>query len=259
MSYIRLNYCWRLFATAVSFAVFGLGGVIIPWIAVPAIILTSSTKLERQRKARWLTHRTFYYYIHFMRVMGVLTWRTADIERLQRPGILVLANHPCLIDVVFLLAFIPNADCIVKNGLLANPAMRGYIRLSGFISNESGPELVAEAGESMANGSALIIFPEGTRTRPGEPLHFRRGAANVALRTQTPVTPVTILCQPSTLSKMHHWYQIPPRKLRMTLLVGEDIMLDAYADQAPSRAARQLTRELEHYFTKELNAHEQPL
>src|SRR5690606_3555824 len=100
---------------------------------------------------------------------------------LQRPGLLVLANHPCLIDVVFLIAFTPNPDCIVKGGLLANPAMRGYLRLTGFLRNDRGAELIEDARSSLAAGSALIIFPEGTRTQPGQPLQFQRGAANVAL------------------------------------------------------------------------------
>ncbi len=252
----KLNYGWRLFATGLSFAVFGLGGVLIPPVATLWIRLTSADPAERQRRARLLIHRTFRLYVHFMRALGVLRWTVKDEELLQRPGLLVLANHPCLIDVVFLIAFIPNPDCIVKGRLLANPAMSGFLRLTGFLANDSGPGLIEDAQRSLAAGSALIIFPEGTRTVPGEPLRFQRGAANVALRTLTAVTPVTILCQPITLSKKHRWYHIPPKKLHISLLVGADIAVTGYDQEHPAMAARQLTQDLQDYFTEELRTHD---
>lgn len=255
----RFNQGWRLFATALSFTIFGIGGVLIPLLATPWITLTSATPAQRQARARLFIHRTFRTYIHMMRFLGVLTWEVNGEELLRRPGLLVLANHPCLVDVVFLIAFIPNPDCIVKGRLLANPAMRGYLRLTGFLRNDSGAELIEGARESLATGSALIIFPEGTRTMPGEPLRFQRGAANVALRTQTPVTPVTILCQPITLSKKHRWYHVPPRKVHMTLLVGADIPVSRYNQQQPALAARQLTQDLQNYFTEELRANDEPI
>jgi 1-acyl-sn-glycerol-3-phosphate acyltransferase len=255
----RLNHGWRLFATGLSFTIFGIGGLIIPLLATPWITLTSTTPAQRQARARLFIHRTFRAYIHMMRALGVLTWEIQGEELLRRPGLLVLANHPCLIDVVFLIAFIPNPDCIVKGRLLANPAMRGYLRLTGFLRNDSGAELIEGARQSLAAGSALIIFPEGTRTLPGEPLRFQRGAANVALRTQTPVTPVTILCEPITLSKKHRWYHVPPRKVHMTLRVGADIPVSTYDQQQPALAARQLTQDLQDYFTEELRANDEPI
>jgi 1-acyl-sn-glycerol-3-phosphate acyltransferase len=255
----RINHVWRLVATGLSFAIFGIGGVIIPPLAAPWIRLTSRSDAERQTRARLFIHRTFYAYIHMMRALGVLTWKIEGEELLHRPGLLVLANHPCLIDVVFLIAFIPNPDCIVKGRLLANPAMRGYLRLTGFLRNDSGAELIEGARLSLAAGSALIIFPEGTRTVPGEPLRFQRGAANVALRTHTPVTPVTIHCEPITLTKKHRWYHVPPRKIHMTLRVGADIPVSTYDQQQPALAARQLTQDLQDYFTEEVRAHDKPI
>ncbi|QEY17420.1 1-acyl-sn-glycerol-3-phosphate acyltransferase [Cellvibrio sp. KY-GH-1] len=254
-----INYYWRLCATGFSFALFGIGGVLIPLLASPWIKLTSRSPIVRQRRARLLIHRTFRLYIHTLRFLGVLSWQISGETLLQRPGLLVLANHPCLIDVVFLIAFIPNPDCIVKGRLLTNPAMRGYLRLTGFLTNDSGAELVEAAGKSLAAGSALIIFPEGTRSQPGAGLKFQRGAANVALRTGTAVTPVTILCEPLTLTKKHRWYHIPPRKLHMTLRVGQDIAVSTYDRQTPALAARQLTQDLQDYFTEEIRANDKPI
>jgi 1-acyl-sn-glycerol-3-phosphate acyltransferase len=250
----RLNYFWRLFATGLSFTVFGLGGLLMPLLAAPWIRLTSKTQAQRQRRARLFIHRSFRLYIHMMRGLGILTWEINDEQLLHRPGLLVLANHPCLIDVVFLIAFIPNPDCIVKSRLMDNPTMRGYLRLTGFLRNDRGAELIEDARVSLAGGSALIIFPEGTRTVPGQPLRFQRGAANVALRTHTAITPVTILCEPITLTKQHQWYQVPAHKFKMTLRVGADIPVSTYNQHQPALAARQLTQDLQDYFTEEVRA-----
>lgn len=255
----QFNYGWRLFATGLSFAVFGIGGLVIPWLATPWIKLTSTNPAERQRRARLLIHRTFRCFIYMMRGLGVLSWTIEGENLLKRPGLLILANHPSLIDVVFLIAFIPNPDCIVKGRLLANPAMNGFLRLTGFMANDGGAELIEGARHSLDSGSALIIFPEGTRTELGRPLRFHRGAANVALRTLTPITPVTILCRPTTLSKTHSWYHIPPQKVHICLIVGNDIAVSTYEQQPPALAARQLTQDLQNYFTEELRAHDKPI
>ena len=255
----RLNYYWRIFATGFSFTVFGLGGVFVPLLAAPWITLTSKTRAQRQIRARLFIHRSFRFFIHMMRSLGILTWEINDEHLLHRPGLLVLANHPCLIDVVFLIAFIPNPDCIVKSRLLDNPSMRGYLRLTGFLRNDRGAELIDDARVSLAAGSALIIFPEGTRTVPGEPLRFQRGAANVALRTHTAITPVTILCEPITLTKNQPWYRVPACKFKMTLRVGADLPVATYDQQQPALAARQLTQDLQDYFTEELRVHDNSL
>ena len=77
-----------------------------------------------------------------------------------------------------------------------------------------------------------MIFPEGTRTVPGQPMQMQRGAANVALRGARVLTPVFITCDPPTLSKNLPWYRIPPRRPTFTLRAGDDIDLEAYRRRA---------------------------
>ena len=246
------NRLWRLIGTVISYVFFGLGGIILPWIAWPFIVLWPGTKAQKQRRARHVIQYIFKFFIHLMRTLGVLNWSTQNLKYLQRSGILIQANHPTLIDVVFLIAFTPNADCIIKGSLLYNPCMRGFLRLTGYIPNNSNI-LIQQAQASLDSGSALIVFPEGTRTEANGKLTFQRGAANIAIRTQTDITPVTIKCIPATLSKQHKWYYIPPEKVLIFIHVHADIPIEPYTTVAATRAARQLTRDLEGYFRKTLN------
>lgn len=250
-----LNHLWRLFATGLCFLVFGLGGIVVPMVATPILYLLPGDPVTRQRRARRLVHWLFRGFIHLMRGLGVMSWRVDGLEKLRRGGLLVLANHPTLIDVVFLVAFIPNANCIVKSRLLNNPAMRGFISLAGYITNDRGDDLLAQAGRSFTAGDVLVVFPEGTRTREEAPIHFQRGAANMAIRCQVPVTPVVIHCSPPTLSKEHKWYHIPERPFVMSFEVKDDIAISPFLDCPASLGSRRLTNHLEQFFTEERPCH----
>jgi 1-acyl-sn-glycerol-3-phosphate acyltransferase len=255
---LKLNYYWRLFATAIAFSLFGIGGAVMPLLALPVFYLLPGGLTERQVRTRKLVHWTFRLFIQIMRLLGILSWEINGLDKLQRTGVLVLANHPTLLDVVFLISFIPNADCIVKSRLMKNPAMRGFVTLTGYIINDSADTLIDNAKSSLEQGSTLIIFPEGTRTKPGQDIMFERGAANIIVRSGFVPTPVIIECTPLTLSKQHKWYHIPERKFHLSFRVLNDINIDSFMALNPSLGARHLTHYLENFFKTKLpvNKHE---
>ena len=252
-----LNIAWRFIATAMAFMLFSFGGLIFPLLATPLIWLSSRDPKVRQIRARKLVHLLFRGFIHFLSAMGVLSWRAEDIQRIARPNTVILANHPTLLDVVFLVAFAPNADCIVKGRLMAQPAMKGFVKLTGYITNNhQGAELVSKAQSSLNKGSSLVIFPEGTRTRPGGNLLFQRGAANILVRTNASVALVAINCNPLTLSKQHKWYRIPRDKFHLEFRVLDEFNLQPYRELPATIAARHLTRDLQLIFRKELSIYD---
>ena len=245
-----LWWCWRVVATALAYSLFGIGGVLLPIILAPFLYLTVRDPLQRQVRARWVVSFLFKAFIKCVRLLGILRWTVVRPELLSRPGLLVIANHPTLLDVVFLIAFIPNATCIVKSVLRNNPAMRGFVRMTGYIANDKGVSMIAAASDAMSAGSTLIVFPEGTRSVDGRPIQLQRGAANIAVRSGVNITPVIINCLPPTLSKEHKWYYVPRRTFEMTFSVGDDIRVDDYCADFPSRSSRELTEYLENYFTE---------
>jgi len=249
---MNLNRWWRGLGTALSFSAFGLGGLIIGLLVAPLLNLCIRDKERRQALARRLIRYCFRGFINLMRGLGVLDYQFHHQERLQRPGLLVLANHPSLIDVIFLIAHIPRADCIVKGRLANNLFTRGPIRAAGYITNNE-PEAVLEAANTtLRKGNTLVLFPEGTRTQPQRPIKFRRGGANIALRTDTAITPVLIRCTPTTLTKGEPWYHIPIKKVRVELLALDDFPVPDRQQQPVGQLARQLTDQLSHYFNQEL-------
>lgn len=248
---VRLFWLWRLFGTALSFLLFGLGGILTPLLVAPVLLLLPGGMKVRQKRARLVVHWLFRLFINIMRGLGIVRWKVDGLERLQRPGQLIVANHPTLLDVVFLVAFIPDATCLVKSRLLGNPVMRGFITITGYITNDNGASLIKFAGQALQAGSSVVVFPEGTRTQMGGGVRLQRGSANIAVRCQVDVTPVIIHCCPPTLSKEHRWYHIPDRPFVMSFRVLDNIRVTRFEESSKSLSSRKLTRYLEALFTKE--------
>lgn len=249
---------WRVLATAIAFASFGVGGLILWLLWFPALDLFVRDRERRVALARGAVHRTFRLFIGWMRVLGLIGFEIRHRERLHRGGLLILANHPTLIDVVFLIALVRNADCVVKSTLASNPFTRGPVRSTAYICNNSGADLLQSCMDSLAASGNLIIFPEGTRTRPGEPLRMQRGAAQIATRAVQDITPVTIRCTPLGLTKGQPWWQVASRRLHFDICVGEDIAVAPFLTASggePALAARRLTDHLIHYFSNERGSH----
>ena len=245
-----LDRAWRIIATGISFVAFGLGGLMLWALAFPLLDLGVRDRARRQRLARRLVQRSFAFHVELMRVLGVLTYEVRGRERLQRDGLLVLANHPTLIDVVFLMSLLPGADCVVKSALARNPFTRGPVRAAGYVCNDDGVALVDDCIEAVRRGGNLLIFPEGTRTRRGEPLKLQRGAANIAVRGCLDVTPVRLSCTPMTLGKGEKWYRVPVRRFHFVGDVQPDLEVSSFigAGQGEAVAARRLTDYLTHFL-----------
>jgi 1-acyl-sn-glycerol-3-phosphate acyltransferase len=247
----RLSIGWRMLATGLSFALFGVGGLLLRVLVFPALAAAVRRRERRIALARTVIRRTFRAYIELMRALGVLRYEVRGQEKLDRGGLLILANHPTLIDTVFLMAFVKNADCIVKGDLWANPFTRGPVRAAGYIKNEGGTQLVQACIDSLQRGNNLIVFPEGTRTPADGVIQLKRGAANVAVRGARDVTPVLIRCEPATLGKGERWWRVPPRRVFMQIEVQDDLPIAHFAAAGASEvlAARQVTEYLQDYFT----------
>lgn len=242
-----LDRGWRRLATGGCFLLFALCALTAGLGVAPLVRLCSPCRAVSQSRMRHVVRQTCRGFIAVLCRLGLIDYRFNHGERLQLPGRLVLANHPSLIDALFLLAYTPNASCVVKGGLARHPVTRSVIRAAGFIASHEPRAVIAAACEALENGQPLILFPEGTRSTPGQPVRLRRGGAAIAVRSGATITPVRIRCVPGTLAKGCPWYRIPSRRARFTFDVGE--ALSAGDSALTTRQATEvLSRRLEAYF-----------
>lgn len=254
---MKVNYCWRLIATGGCFFVFGIGAFILSAVVFPIMQIVSGSK--KSIRARWVVSKVFGIFLWLLQITGVMRLEVIGGDKLRYcRNVIVLANHPTLIDVIALVSLMPTASCVVKQALWRNPFMWGVVRAANYISNNEPDALVKDCAKDIRTGQPLLIFPEGTRSVPGKPLKFKRGAAYMVLSSDVPILPVLISCKPSTLTKSEKWYKIPDHQFHLRIEVKNEIALNQFvgSEEPPTIAARKLTIALEKYFTHELTNRE---
>ena len=226
-------------------------------LVFPVVRLLPGTAEGGQLRAQWLIHQAFRFFTWFMEVLGLIRVSRVGTERLRRSApCVVVANHPTLIDVVLLIAEMPQADCVVKKASWRNRFLRGVVRGAGYIPNDDGPALVEAAAARLRAGRRVLLFPEGTRSPWGRLGDFRRGAARIALESGCDLLPVMITCEPPTLRKGEKWYHVPDRTAHLTLEVQAPITTRGYPEHGTNRAlaARRLTDDLRTVFERRLGS-----
>jgi 1-acyl-sn-glycerol-3-phosphate acyltransferase len=244
---------WRIPATGFAFVEAGILSLLLTAIVPVLRVLPGGrerAELRVQRAIHWLTR----FYLGGLSLLGVFRVRCSNREILQRPGILVVANHPTLLDAWALMSQMPQADCIVKERYYENFFLGGSARGAGFIANVDGPALIDECVGRLRRGRSLIFFPEGTRSPEDELGPFARGAAHIALRSGCDPIPVTLRCDPATLYHGRAWWDVPDSTPILTLTVGDPLPVKDVVDTEMSqgRAARALTTHFRETFERQL-------
>jgi 1-acyl-sn-glycerol-3-phosphate acyltransferase len=250
-------YVWRVFATGFAFVVFNVGGLIAAVSAIAVCRVLPGSRETRERRAQRVIQFLFASFILGLRGLGLLTCERIGLERLRtaRPS-LVIANHPTLLDVVFLISSMPHVDCVVKAAVWNNVFFRGTVRGAGYIPNSEGPELVDDCVERLGRGHHVLLFPEGTRSPAGALRRFQRGGAHIALRARCEIQPILITCEPPTLLKGMPFFHVPPRRPHFTLTLLDPIRPEEYLEDGGETplAVRRLNAALEHLYETRLGS-----
>lgn len=211
---------------------------------------------RRKNIARSTIGFAFMWFTWLIKSLGVLNYRIHGTEHLASAGNrMIIANHPSLIDVVFLLSIFPMVDCVVKNAIIHNPFLRGVARPADYISNDDTGSFLEDSIKRLKAGASLLLFPEGTRSVPHKALSFKMGAAAIAVRSGADIMPVVIKCtQTGYLSKHKPWYWVPEQKPFFDILIQAPMSQNDLIGQAHSQrdATHKLNDALTEYYTAQL-------
>jgi 1-acyl-sn-glycerol-3-phosphate acyltransferase len=91
----------------------------------------------------------------------------------------------------------PRLRVLYKAELRSLPILVWAFDAAGFIPLQRGnPEqsrpAIERAAEALRAGNSFVIFPEGTRSRTGELLPFKKGGFLMAIKAQAPIVPVAV-------------------------------------------------------------------
>jgi 1-acyl-sn-glycerol-3-phosphate acyltransferase len=122
------------------------------------------------------------------------------LEKLDPQGTYIfMSNHVSNLDPPVLVPFIPRRTSVLaKKELWRIPILSKALDLAEIVpvdrsSREAALRSIRRAGEVMRHGINMTIYPEGTRSRDGRLLPFKKGPFHLAMETGYSVVPVTIL------------------------------------------------------------------
>lgn len=239
----RLRRAREWLVLGAGFAVLGLCCLLYSALAC---LLTLVLRGERaKRVGRRLATLGFRSYLRALTACGAARFDLSALDALRDAGPLVIvANHPGLLDAPMVVSRLGDVTCVLKASLLRSPFWGAGSRLAGYIPNDWFLGSVNLAVDELRRGHQLLLFPEGTRTAAAPLGEFRGGAALVAHRAGVPVQAIFIEQDSGFLGKQRRLLSRPDMPMRFRVRLGR--RFDAPADP------RAFTRGLRAYFLEEL-------
>ena len=119
-------------------------------------------------------------------------------EHLDRDATYVyVANHLSLLDILVLFRLFVDFKWVSKAEIFKVPGVGWNMTLNRYIplqrgNRDSVVKMMAQCEQALAQGSSLMMFPEGTRSATGELKAFKTGAFELAAAAQVPIVPIAI-------------------------------------------------------------------
>ena len=164
-------------------------------------------------------------------------FRLSRIGREHIPAegpVIVAANHRSFLDPFVIATMVRRPMYYVaKKELFSRPWQAWVLNALGAFPVDRGSadgEMIETAKAILGRGDIVLIFPEGTRIRPGALGHPKRGVGRLALESGVPVVPVAVI---GTEDVRKGW-RIRPRKVRIR--AGRALRFPEVHDASPALA-----------------------
>lgn len=171
---------------------------------------------------------------------GYLRWRTVGVENVPLTGPAILAaNHVSYLDPPLIGAALGRpVHFMARSSLFRFPVFGWFIRKMQAVPVDreggTGGAGLKAVVDRLEAGGAIILFPEGTRSRDGQLLPVRAGVGLMVLKSSAPVIPVRLFGLYEAYGR-HRWF---PRPGRITLVYGPP--LDFAAAKAEAQVCDRL-------------------
>ncbi|NOZ02193.1 MAG: 1-acyl-sn-glycerol-3-phosphate acyltransferase [Deltaproteobacteria bacterium] len=199
--YLFWMFC--LFGAAI---VFGLA------VVVPVVFIVNRLGGHSFKRMQRVIRRAFSGFLALLRLGRLARSLPARGAVMDEPCVLV-ANHPGLFDVLFLIRDLPGVSVLVKDSLFPwmGPILvsAGYVPARARAGSFPSRKPLRDAARLLKAGHRFIVFPEGTRSPEGGLHPFGPWAVEAARLADVPLQPVVIHNRPPFLSHEQRWYYPP--------------------------------------------------
>ena len=166
--------------------------VLTPIFSMLAILLFPLNNVTRSRIASGWAYCTLFW----LKLTCNLAVSVKGKEHIPNHPSIILSKHQSAWETIALQTIFPPQIWVMKRELLMIPFLGwAFVALAAIpIDRSAGREalkkLVAHGKDRLSRGLWVVIFPEGTRTAPGQRAKYHIGGAWLASHTQSTVVPV---------------------------------------------------------------------
>jgi 1-acyl-sn-glycerol-3-phosphate acyltransferase len=142
-----------------------------------------------------------------------IRYRVTGREHVPATAVVFCSNHESNVDPPILFrALHPQLHVLYKAELHKFPLMGILFDIGGFVPIDRGDRekalaSIARGAAAIRAGRSFLIFPEGTRSRTGALLPFKKGGFIMAIEAQAPIVPVAIQGGRAAMRKGSAWVQ----------------------------------------------------
>ncbi len=159
---------------------------LVMFLTLPAPILTRQRAL-----ARWSGT-----IITLLRVLCRVDFQVSGTENIPGGPAIILCKHQSAWETFALQVILPAQTWVLKRELLFIPIFGWALAAAQAIAIDRGnpkqslKQVISKGRNRLEKGLWVVIFPEGTRSLPGQKLKYSAGGAMLATRTGYPIVPV---------------------------------------------------------------------
>ena len=242
----------RIILVGFLFSWFGLICMLGNLWFVPIVLLRLTRVQFFENLSRDMVYLAWKFFIFSTEFLGYLKYEFEDYEKLKNnQQKVIIANHPSLLDVVFILSKIRRINCVVKSELAKNIFLSPAIKASNYIVNTGNMNLLERALEALKKDNGLLIFPEGTRTK--DRINFHKAPFYIAIHGAKALIPIFIYMNPKSLQKGVKWYKTPKVTIQYRIKIAQEIKIGEYLSNKPqSLRVRSLCATMNELYQKEI-------
>lgn len=157
---------------------------LLTFFTLPAILLPKNCSLSLAK----LWSRGCVFALKYIIGTKILL---EGFDRLPQDPFIIASKHQSALETIILVEKIENPVFILKNQLLHIPLFGLFLKKLGMIAvrkKNMFKTLIPQVKSVFDNNQQLIIFPEGSRTKPGHSIKYRKGI--VKIHEQFPHIPI---------------------------------------------------------------------
>ena len=131
-----------------------------------------------------------------LRLFCGIRFRVKGEENLNVQTAIILCKHQSTWETLALHSFTPLVRWVFKRELVRIPifgwalALTDPIAINRGAGREALKQLITEGTKKLNDGKWMVLFPEGTRTAPGETHKYKIGGAMLAEKSNYPIIPI---------------------------------------------------------------------